>query len=110
MKVLVVDTETTGLPTNWKSTDQKDWPHIVQLSYILFDVFHNKLLIMHDWIIKVSVDISSESEKIHGISYKKSQLEGIDIVDALTYFNICMESADIVVAHNMKFDKPMFGI
>ena len=44
MKVLVFDTETTGLPTerNASISDLKAWPYIVQLSYILYDVDEKK--------------------------------------------------------------------
>ena len=44
MKVLVFDTETTGLPTerNASITNMEAWPHIVQLSYILYDVDEKK--------------------------------------------------------------------
>ena len=44
MKVLVFDTETTGLPTerNASISDLEVWPHIVQLSYILYDVDEKK--------------------------------------------------------------------
>ena len=50
MKVLVFDTETTGLPTerNPSITETEKWPHVVQLSYILYDVDENKILTICD--------------------------------------------------------------
>lgn len=105
MRILVFDTETTGLPNNWKSTDEKDWPHVVQLSYILYDVIQDKILVCHDWLIKVNEYISPESEKIHKISNLKSKVEGENISDALINFNICLQNADKIVAHNLNFDK-----
>ena len=48
MKVLVFDTETTGLPQRdeyGKSPslyDTKKWPYIIQFSYILYDTDKNK--------------------------------------------------------------------
>lgn len=110
MRILVFDTETTGLPTNWKSTDEKDWPHVVQLSYILYDIIQNKILVCHDWLIKVSENISPESEKIHKISNLKSKVEGKNVCDALINFNICLQYADKIVAHNLKFDKTLLTL
>jgi len=38
MKILIFDTETSGLPErNASITEIHKWPHILQLSYILFD-------------------------------------------------------------------------
>jgi hypothetical protein len=36
---LFFDTETTGLPKNWKApvTDLNNWPRLVQLAFLLFD-------------------------------------------------------------------------
>ena len=39
MKLLVFDTETTGLPESRTTSilETSKWPHIVQLSWILYD-------------------------------------------------------------------------
>ena len=39
MKVLIFDTETTGLPEgkNPSIYETQKWPHIIQLSYIVYD-------------------------------------------------------------------------
>ena len=59
MKVLIFDTETTGLPLerNPSIYDSSMWPYIVQLSYILYDTSAKKALVAHDWIIKVPSDV-----------------------------------------------------
>ena len=46
MKVLVFDTETTGLPNgrNPSILNTHDWPYIVQLSYIIYVVSNNLIL------------------------------------------------------------------
>ena len=53
MKILVFDTETTGLPTERNasiiSTDK--WPYIVQISYLIFDTEINMVLDYVDKII-----------------------------------------------------------
>ena len=45
---LFFDTETTGLPRNWKApvTDLNNWPRMVQIAWILSDSFNKELRIM----------------------------------------------------------------
>ena len=59
MKVIVFDTETTGLPTerNPSITQPWKWPHIVQISYVLYDTESRKMLACQDHIIKVNDDV-----------------------------------------------------
>jgi DNA polymerase-3 subunit epsilon len=42
---LFFDTETTGLPKNWKApvTDLENWPRMIQIAWILCDEAGNKL-------------------------------------------------------------------
>ena len=67
MKILVFDTETTGLPEkNASIYDTDKWPHIVQLSYVLYDMETNHSIIQDNYIkIDESVVISERSyEKV----------------------------------------------
>ena len=43
MKILFFDTETTGVPRNYNapSTDTDNWPRMVQLGYIIYDLNRN---------------------------------------------------------------------
>jgi len=81
MKVLVFDTETTGLPKDRYASinDLEMWPYIVQLSYILYDTDSQKMLSCKDHIIKIdpSVDITEGSIAIHGITRTICQRKGI---------------------------------
>lgn len=112
MKVLVFDTETTGLPKKTKFgkypdvNDSNKWPHVVQLSYILYDTQRKDMLLDRDFIIKVpaSVEISPESTKIHGIDKIMSQKKGVSMREALSSFMLCIRDADAIVAHNIEFD------
>lgn len=111
MKVLVFDTETTGLPKDRYASinDLEMWPHIVQLSYILYDTDSQKMLSCKDHIIKIdpSVDITEGSIAIHGITRTICQRKGIPISDALAEFNKFLREADRIVGHNVSFDKKM---
>jgi DNA polymerase III subunit epsilon len=114
MKILVFDTETTGLPLerNASINDVHKWPYIVQLSYILYDTETKMLIDYSDKIIRLpeNIQISKESENIHKISNEMSQSKGVDINNELIQFNNMLEKADLVVGHNVSFDKQMIKV
>jgi DNA polymerase-3 subunit epsilon len=114
MKVLVFDTETTGLPfdQNAPLTDSAKWPHIIQLSFIVFDTATKEILEYSDRIIQLdsSIQIVPESIAIHQITHERSQAEGIPIKLALAHLAENMSEADIIVGHNIIFDKRMLMV
>jgi DNA polymerase III epsilon subunit-like protein len=114
MKILVFDTETTGLPkTKEININNLDlWPHIVQFSYIVYDMESNKIDKMGDFIIKVPFDvtISDESIRIHGITNKKSQDDGVPLSHVYSIFFEDIRSVDTIVGHNINFDLNMLKV
>ena len=114
MKVLVFDTETTGLPKgkNPSIRETDKWPHIIQLSCILYDTEKNEAVSIYDEIIKVpeNISISEKSISLHGISRDISNTRGISIKKALNDFNILLNNADLVIGHNISFDKRMIMV
>ena len=114
MKILVFDTETTGLPSDRNASirDVTKWPHIIQLSYILYDIDMKKTLCCVDDIIKLddNVEISEKSIELHKITRSISNRKGILISEAINNFNMVLETADVVVAHNLSFDKKMIMV
>lgn len=111
MRVLVFDTETTGLPIgkNPSITETYKWPYIVQLSYVVYDVEMNELLVSFDEILKLpeGIEISKESIKLHKITKELNQSAGVDRKKVLQLFNYEIQNADIIVGHNISFDKRM---
>ena len=111
MKVLVFDTETTGLPQGYNVPYQQShrWPYIVQLSFLLYDMEENKIIEEIDLIVDLphGVDIPEESSNIHGITTAISRNQGLKIKDVLEIFHIAIQSVDYVVAHNIEFDRTM---
>ena len=114
MKVLVFDTETTGLIKNYNASmeDSSKWPHVLQLSFIVFDTNTKEILDYSDRIIRLAdnVDISPESIAIHQITRERSNREGIPIRQALLEFIEAMKGVDILVAHNLIFDKTLLQV
>ena len=92
MKVLVFDTETTGLPTerNASIMDTEKWPYILQLSYVVYDTDEHLILDCVDDIIKIDnekIKISAETTAIHGITNEMCDEKGVPLIDALKKFN-----------------------
>ena len=112
MKILVFDTETTGLPEkNVSIYDVSKWPHIIQLSYIFYDISNNISVIKDDYInIREDIEINPMSFEKHGISREILNEKGINIRTALLDFNRYLETADLVVGHNISFDKRMIFV
>ena len=108
---MVFDTETTGLPQT-KILNRHTlhlFPHIVQLSYIIYNFETNNVEKIRDFIIKVpeGIFISKESVKLHGITNEISWNQGVNIDSALTEFFDDYANTDLLVAHNMSFDVDM---
>lgn len=114
MKVLVFDTETTGLPeeNNVSILDTFRWPYIVQLSFIYYDSEINDVIEYYDNVIKLpeNITIPEDSINIHGITNKTMKENGINIKTALKKFNDILKDCDIVVGHNISFDKRMIMV
>ncbi len=104
MKFLFFDTETTGLPRNFKApyTDVNNWPRIVQLAWILSD--GEQIISQSNNIIKVDFPIPVESSRIHGITNAVSLEKGREIGPVLLDFIEDVESSDVLICHNLNFD------
>jgi DNA polymerase-3 subunit epsilon len=105
MKLLIFDTETTGLPTSRQpaSVGPNIWPHIVSISWVILDGDTNIIEKERSYIINpLGWDIPQESIKIHGITKEKAEAEGHSLSKVLGEF--LAEQYDVLVAHNMEFD------
>ena len=115
MKILVFDTETTGLLPKYFNAEKDNLhnlPYIVQLSFIIYDDINNKILTTYDSIVKVPdyVNIPDESANIHGITTSISKKQGAYITDVLNIFKSAISNANCIVAHNFEFDINMICI
>lgn len=109
MKCLVLDTETTGLPLRRNASiyELENWPYIVQLSFITYDTSKNMIVDKYDTIIKLgdNVEITPKSISMHNITKEKSQTYGVDIKEGLSRLNNAILECDVIVGHNISFDK-----
>ncbi len=113
MRTLIFDTETTGLPPKNTPTNQTDkWPHIVQLSWVIYNDETKQIEEESDNIISLGthIPISAESTAIHGITSELSRARGIPIEVALFDFKRAANRCGKLVAHNLEFDKNMLSV
>lgn len=110
--ILVFDVETTGLiPKNGYENIEK-CPYILQLSFIVYDT--NKCEIKRTFNSYVSIDdcveVTPKITELTGISKETCKTGGKPIEYVLTEFYNEYQSCDVIVAHNIDFDKEMIAI
>lgn len=108
---LFFDTETNGLPKNWKApvSDLLNWPRLVQIAWILFDKTGNEIE-RNDHIVKPNgFTIPNQASSVHGITTERANLEGVNLQLVLNEFDEQISKATYLVAHNMAFDEKIVG-
>ena len=114
MKILVFDVETTGLPKKRKAAldDFDNWPYIVQLSWVVYDVIEGGIESINDSIIMLpeNIVIPQESTLVHGITNEIMVKEGKDLKKELIYFLTDCANSDLLVAHNIEFDETIISV
>ncbi len=108
---LIFDTETTGLPNNYKAPldDFDNWPRMVQLAWQIHDK-HGAFVEAKNYIIKpVGFEIPYKSVQVHGITTEKAFAEGQDLKEVLKKFSADVETCQFIVGHNVEFDLSIVG-
>ncbi len=108
---LIFDTETTGLPRNWKAPieDVDNWPRVVQLAWQLHGP-DGELLESEAFLIKPEgYNIPFNSEKIHGISTALAAKDGLPAAQVWSAFEKAMAQCKVLVGHNLRFDLNVMG-
>jgi DNA polymerase-3 subunit epsilon len=114
LRLLILDTETNGLPKNRFAPPSvvDAWPAILQLSYGIYTIAENGRSLQpggkKDLTIALPTSIpwDAGAAKIHGITEEASR-SGIPADIALLGLADILQHVDIVVAHNLDFDKPV---
>jgi len=103
---LFFDTETTGLPKNWKASykDLNNWPRLIQVAWIIADI-NGSIIEQKNYIIKPNgFNIPEDATRIHKISTQKATQYGQELDFILNKFNDCVNKSDVIVAHNLSYD------
>ena len=102
---LYIDTETTGLPIDYKEhyTKLENWPYIVQVALIIEDDNYG-ILAKRDIIVKPDgYTIPESASNIHGITNEKAK-SGEKREDVFNYLDLILNNTDIIIGHNASFD------
>jgi DNA polymerase-3 subunit epsilon len=102
--ILFFDTETTGFIQDRLPVDHASQPYIVQLAAQLCESNGNPL-IGFSLIIDNGVDIPEKAAAVHGITTERAVQFGVSPTSALSLFAHLHQRADLIVAHNINFDK-----
>jgi DNA polymerase III epsilon subunit-like protein len=111
---LFLDSETNGLPRDFKihPVHHQFWPEILSIAWELYiyDPSKTKQWQLEDrqyFLVKPTATIkwSTEAEAIHKISLDEAVSKGHNIAEVLSLFDVALARADIIVAHNLSFDK-----
>lgn len=108
---LFFDTETSGLPRDWTApvTDVSNWPRLVQIAWVCCDADGERLS-SHEYMIKPEgFVITRQAAEVHGITTKRALAEGVDLKPVLDAFADAVQSADVLVGHNVDFDEKVVG-
>lgn len=107
--ILFFDTETTGFFRDRLPVDHPDQPHIVQLAVQLCDTDGVPVAgfstIVDPGIGSNGLTIPKQASDVHGITDEIATRMGVTLESALAWFQHMYQRADIVCAHNIKFDK-----
>lgn len=109
-RILILDTETTGLsPRNVPHTLTMAWKHcrIVQIAWNIYNE-QGTLISSNCFILRPEgYEIPEASSRIHGITHQEAMTTGHPIQEVLKHFHQDLMTVDVIVAHNMGFDKPV---
>jgi hypothetical protein len=120
-KLLIVDTETRGLPLDYNASfqDVGNWPRIIELAWELCwengETIRkrNDLVKPEGWRIPekqffldkgCTEEVAIEKSKFwteHGFSQAESEAKGIPMPELLTELALAMNEADVLICHNL---------
>ena len=109
---LIYDTETTGIPIDYKAHvhDVDNWPRLVQLAWLVLDdnfetLTHRNYIINPHGLYEIPIEASN----IHGITDEMANDVGLDILVPLVEFQLAQELCNVQVGHNVNFDRKVIG-
>ncbi len=83
--LLFIDTETSGVPLRWDRpySDQKNWPSVIQVAWIIYDCHSKEIRRVCEYIYDKDISISKASQKIHGLDIEMLASHGSRRKDVL---------------------------
>jgi len=108
MKVLLIDTETTGLP---KKADQYafEQPWVIQLGAVYFDLREDRIEHTINTLVipPEGVNFDPRAVAVHGFTEDVVRANGRDGIEVYNELRDLRRRSDIVAAYNLQFDERM---
>ena len=110
--ILVFDVETTGLIPKRGLENIELCPYILQLSFIVYDTNKSEIKRKFNSYVNINdgIDVTPKITELTGITKETCKMLGKPIEYVLTEFYNEYQSCDVIVAHNIEFDKEMISI
>ena len=111
VRYVFFDTETNGLPINYEAPSFaiKNWPRMVQLSWITVDDEGNTINENDHIIYPDGFTIPVAVSRVNHITTEIAKQSGDPIRTVLAAFMSDVEQAKVIVGHNISFDKRVVG-
>jgi len=108
---LFFDTETTGLPRNYKApaSDIHNWPRMVQIAWLMLDDDGQEVASAEHIIRPDGYTIPREAANVHGITTELALAKGEALDVVLDAFAVDLGASSSLVAHNISFDERIVG-
>jgi DNA polymerase-3 subunit epsilon len=110
--LLFVDTETTGLPSNWNKpyTAERNWPCVAQLAWLVYTK-EGKLVKSENHYLRVPAgSMKPRALAIHGLTPAFLEQHGEDRAAIMQrFYNDLLAYKPLVVGHYMRLDFHMIG-
>ena len=102
--ILFFDTETTGFTRPNMPVSHESQPHLTQIAAQLVRP-DNSTFMEFSLIVNAGVPIPKQASDVHGITNEIAEEYGVSQSTAVDFFLKLYGHADLVVAHNINFDK-----
>ena len=110
MRVLIFDTETSGLPVWSSPSDDPMQPHIAQFTAVIFDDASGEEEEYVDLIVRQEWPVAPEAFGVHGITPERSIEEGVPEDHAVMFFEAMSAAADRIAGFSLSFDMRIMRI
>jgi DNA polymerase III epsilon subunit-like protein len=114
IRILLLDTETNGLPKNRYAppSTPNNWPAILQLSWATYMLSPDGRTLTQESVRDLGLALPADepwnpdAAAVHGISEAEAR-SGTPVREGLLELQTALHTANVVVAHNLAFDKPI---
>jgi len=108
MRALIFDTETTGLIEN-SSIPLEKQPHVIEFYGCVADLTTGEIGEEINQLIKAPVSVSAEITRITGLTAEDLK-DSPPFEDVAPAIKEIIETAPVIIAHNLSFDKEMIDL